>query len=211
MSHLPLWGWNLIFFPSWSALPFAEHVILEGSCFSIAIRFSCMSLSSNLREAFTRVFWARGTLYTSLLQRLQRIIIKHPSLGSSVQCKALVQNTMPHLKTSGIGSTVCSWYPTEWRTWNDRDWKRTWIKIDRRNQVHVTAIDFQLLSHDICNPMDCSPPHSSVHGILHTRVLEWVALSSSRGSSQPRDRTRISCISCIGRCVLYHRAIREAP
>ena len=120
MSHLPLWGWNLIFFPSWSVLPFAEHVILEGSCFSIAVRFSCMSLSSNLREAFTRVFWARGTLYTSLLQRLQRIIIKHPSLGSSVRRKALVQNTMPHLETSGIGSTVCSWYPTEWRTWNDK-------------------------------------------------------------------------------------------
>ena len=39
----------------------------------------------------------------------------------------------------------------------------------------------------LCNPMDCSPPGSSVYGILQARVLEWVAMSSSRGYSQPRD------------------------
>ena len=39
----------------------------------------------------------------------------------------------------------------------------------------------------LCNPMDCSPPGSSVHGILQARILEWVAMPSSRGSSQPRD------------------------
>ena len=43
----------------------------------------------------------------------------------------------------------------------------------------------------------CSPPGSSVHGILHTRILEWVAISSSRGSSQPRDQKCDSCVSCI--------------
>ena len=46
-------------------------------------------------------------------------------------------------------------------------------------------------------PMDCSPPDSSVHGILQARTLEWVATLSSRGSSQPRDQTHISCGSCI--------------
>ena len=40
-----------------------------------------------------------------------------------------------------------------------------------------------------CNPMDCSPSGSSVHGVLQARILEWVAISSSRGSSQPRDQT----------------------
>ena len=39
----------------------------------------------------------------------------------------------------------------------------------------------------LCDPMDCSPPGSSVHGILQARTLEWVAMPSSRGSSQPRD------------------------
>ena len=45
--------------------------------------------------------------------------------------------------------------------------------------------------------MNCSPPGSSVHGILQTRILEWVAMPSSRASSPPRDQTRISCGSCI--------------
>ena len=43
----------------------------------------------------------------------------------------------------------------------------------------------------LCNPMDCSPPGSSVHGILQTRILEWVAISFSRESSRPRDRTQV--------------------
>ena len=47
----------------------------------------------------------------------------------------------------------------------------------------------------LCDPMDCSPPGSSVHGILQARILEWVAISFSRGSSQPRDRTWVSCIA----------------
>ena len=48
----------------------------------------------------------------------------------------------------------------------------------------------------LCDPMDCSPSGSSVHGILQTRILEWVALPCSRGSSRPRDRTPVSCVSC---------------
>ena len=47
------------------------------------------------------------------------------------------------------------------------------------------------------NPMDCSPPGSSVQGILQARILEWVAISFLRGSSWPRDQTHIFCISCL--------------
>ena len=59
-----------------------------------------------------------------------------------------------------------------------------------------------------CNPMDCSPPGSSVHGILQGRILKQVAISFPRGSSPPRARTRVSCI---GRQILYRWATREAP
>ena len=52
--------------------------------------------------------------------------------------------------------------------------------------------------------MDCSESGSSVHGTFQARMLEWVAISYSRGASQPRDGTHISCISCIGRQILYH-------
>ena len=48
---------------------------------------------------------------------------------------------------------------------------------------------------DCCDAMDCSPPGSSVHGILQARILEWVAIPFSRGSLQPRDRTHVSCIA----------------
>ena len=44
----------------------------------------------------------------------------------------------------------------------------------------------------LCNPMDCSPPGSSVHGILQAKILEWAATSSSRGSSQPRHKIGVS-------------------
>ena len=59
----------------------------------------------------------------------------------------------------------------------------------------------------LCNPMYCSLRSSSVHGIIPAKILEWVAISFSRGSSQPRDRTHISFI---GRQVLLHWAIWEA-
>ena len=54
----------------------------------------------------------------------------------------------------------------------------------------------------LCDPMDCSPPDSSVHGILQARLLEWVAMPSSRGSSRLRDQTCVSHVSCAGRWVL---------
>ena len=56
--------------------------------------------------------------------------------------------------------------------------------------------------------MDSRPPGSSVHGIFQARILEWAAISFSRRSSQPKDRT---CVSWIGRRILYHWATREAP
>ena len=59
--------------------------------------------------------------------------------------------------------------------------------------------------------MDCSPPGFSFHGILQARVLEWVGMPSSRGSSRPRDRTRFSYLSFTGRRVLYHSRHLGSP
>ena len=56
----------------------------------------------------------------------------------------------------------------------------------------------------LCDPMDCSPLGFPVHGILQARILEWIAMPSSRGFSQPRDWTYVSYVSCIGRQFLYH-------
>ena len=63
-----------------------------------------------------------------------------------------------------------------------------WLLL--RGKVKVKSLSSVWL----CNPMNCSLPGSSVHGILQARILEWVAISFSRGSSQPRDRTQVSRI-----------------
>ena len=55
----------------------------------------------------------------------------------------------------------------------------------------------------LCDPLDCSQPSFSTHGISQARTVEWAAVSISRGSSRPRDGTSISCISWIGRQILY--------
>ena len=56
----------------------------------------------------------------------------------------------------------------------------------------------------LCDSLGCGPPGSSVHGIFQARILEWIAISFSRGASQQRDRT---CVSC--RQILYCWASRE--
>ena len=61
----------------------------------------------------------------------------------------------------------------------------------------------------LCDPMDCSPPGSSVHGTFQARILEWVAICASRGSSQPRDWTCSSWVFCTDRQVLCHCATWE--
>ena len=58
-------------------------------------------------------------------------------------------------------------------------------------------------------PRNCSPPRSSIHGIFQARILEWVAISFSRGSSRPRDQTQVSHIA--GRCftILATREVQK--
>ena len=56
----------------------------------------------------------------------------------------------------------------------------------------------------VCDPMNCSLPGSSVHGIFQARILERAALSFSRGPSLPKGQTRVSCIFCTGRQILHH-------
>ena len=73
-----------------------------------------------------------------------------------------------------------------------------WLN-SRRNCQFVTSLKNESIVAQSCptlfNPMDCRPPGSSVHGILQARVLEWVVMPFSRGSSWPRDQTWVSCIA----------------
>ena len=71
----------------------------------------------------------------------------------------------------------------------------TWIS---HRYTYESESEVAQLCLTLCDPMDCSPPGSSVHGIFQARILEWVVISFSRGSSWPRDWTQVSHI--ISRC-----------
>ena len=75
------------------------------------------------------------------------------------------------------------------------------------HEVHAQSLSVS----NCCDPMDCSPLGSSIHGISQARILEWVAISSCREFSLSRNQTHISCGSHIGRQILYHWATRETP
>ena len=70
----------------------------------------------------------------------------------------------------------------------DMKWANAVGEMTPRNLLRVITQSWPTL----CDPMNCSPPGSSSHGILQARILEWVAIPFSRGSSQPRDRTPVS-------------------
>ena len=84
-------------------------------------------------------------------------------------------------------------------------WQSWWLAL-RIYFLHITCLDAQPCP-TLGNPMDCNPQDSSVHGISQARILEWVAISFSRGSSWSRDWSNISCI---GRGILYHWTTWEA-
>ena len=69
-------------------------------------------------------------------------------------------------------------------SWRSRSWAKSWLK------AKVLVVQSYLT---LCNRMDCSPQDSSTHGIFQVRILEWVAISFSWGSFQPRNRTLVSC------------------
>ena len=87
-------------------------------------------------------------------------------------------------------------------------WGGSKIIVDR-DCIH--EIKRHLLLGSLCNPMDCGPPGSSVHGILQARMLEWVAILFSRGSYQPRDQTQVSCIAGSFFTIWATREAHERP
>ena len=80
-------------------------------------------------------------------------------------------------------------------------------QVNTHSHPHILVCSVAQLRPTLCEPMDCNPPGSSVHGISQVEVLEWVAISSPRGSSQHKNQT---CISCNGRQILYHWPTKES-
>ena len=88
------------------------------------------------------------------------------------------------------------------------EWSRQEVLSNCILCVYVCSVAHSCLT--LCDPMDCIPPGSSVHGFSQARMLEQVSISFSRESSWPKDWTHISCVSRTGRQILYHCAPWEA-
>ena len=74
-------------------------------------------------------------------------------------------------------------------------WKMVWRFLKKLGIKPPWKWKWSQLCPTLCDLMDCSLPGSTVHGIFQARILEWASISFSRGSSQPRDRTWVSCIA----------------
>ena len=85
-------------------------------------------------------------------------------------------------------------------------WQPGWEGVWGEN-----ACVYAQLCPTLCDPTDYSLPGSPIHEVLQARILEWVAISSSRRYSRPRDQTCIFCVSCIGKRILYCWLTWEAP
>ena len=119
--------------------------------------------------------WGRGMYRQQRTRKPELLRLRYAhSTDTSLQDLVKIQTPSPGLRVSprlSISNRISAW---------------VWVSVKSFSCVQL------------CDPMDCSPPGSSVHGIFQARVVEWVAISFSRGSSWPRDRTWVSRI--VDRC-----------
>ena len=123
---------------------------------------------------------------------------KHPSVGDQFGSEFMLEMEKEMATHSSILAWRIPWTEEPGRlqsTVSQRvghDWA-TSLSLSLHAREYHTCV----LSHAqvICEPMDCSLPGSTVHGIFLARILEWVAFSSSRGSSRPKNGTPVSCIT----------------
>ena len=125
--------------------------------------------------------------------------------GSPWESKVFLCTTIPKCIWSFCYGTFFLLHPrkgSEYRPFSSRTHHLWLVCMHTCSVTHLCPV--------LCDPMDCSPPGSSVHGIFQARILQRVTIAFSRGSSRPKGRTPISCVSCVGRQVLYHWATWDA-
>ena len=141
--------------------------------------------ASDLSSVCLYVKWdTNSTHFTEFLMRTKRTLDSWDSSG------------FPWMRSSPI----CLWSSHQWRKAHSRDSCR-----EDDSEAHMRAKSLHLCP-TLCNPMDSSLPGSyrRIHGILQERILAWIAMLSSKGSSWPRGQTHVSKVSCISRQVFHH-------
>ena len=177
-SHFELWHQELVFQGHDTALTRLNHSLLSNIW-----SFSRVS-SFNHRTEFQRLV-SKSLIFDSDRNNANYIYLKISAPNPKrydVQCSVYSAERLLMFKPLIMLSLILFQWPLLECRW-------------------VCSIPQSCLT--LWDPMNYSPPGSSVHGILQGKILEWVAMPSSRGSSQPRGQTHVSCVSCTGRQVLY--------
>ena len=166
-------------------------------------------------------WWCHPTSWSSVIP-FSSCLQSFPASGSFPVSQFLTsggQSIGVSASASVLPMDIQGWSPLGWTGWISllsRELLRIFSSTSLKASVLWLSVFFMVHSHlsmtagktvyvraqlclTLCNSTDCSPPGSSVHGLFQTRILEWVAVSSSRGSSQPRDWTH-----CIDRWILHH-------
>ena len=182
MARVPVWG-------GWSG---TDHLTAHAVITWLVVHWS--------RVYPTVITWLRGADHVTVPS-----VIKQRDAAQSESSAARFRSwSMKRCPSPGKADHVCPSLPVQVL--------RAPACMSMPVQVHLCQLlDFLCmcakslqLYPTLCDLMDCSLLGSSVHGILQARILEWLTMASSRGSSHPRDRTQVSYISCIGRWVPYH-------
>ena len=158
--------------------------------------------SSSSREAWSAAVHGVAKSRTWLSNWTERTL-----LGScAASNKAHTFQTVPPPQTLSIKARLSPQFPFFPRSSSilSRWWWGGFCLSLVRSPLRAVCMSIAQSCLTLCNPMDCSPPVSSVRGISQARILEWFAISFSKGSSPPRHETLVSWVSCIGRQVLYH-------
>ena len=145
---------------------------------------------SALGFGFSHSFWSPAAKWRSLASLIMRFVwpscLRHPCQTPDM-CVGLSGPFQPLAYTKSAFSVL----------WGTSLSPVLLLKFSSLLKILAWWMRAQLCS-TLCDPMDCSPPDSSAHGNFQARILQWVAISFSRGSSQPRDWTRVFHI--VGRC-----------
>ena len=139
--------------------------------------------------------WSALKNTSSALKTLEGSLAWHLRPSSSKTAHSII--LLRKLSCVSYPYSISKRFPGHWPT--GESFRELFLQVSEWVKVSQSCLT-------LCDPMDCSLPGSSVHGILQARILEWVAMPSCRGSPWSRDPTQFSCI---GRRILYDWATRE--
>ena len=210
--------WWLIFFPSYAGSSLLQWAFTSyGAHDSHCSGFSCCGAqalkhrprSCGIQAELARCMWdlpGPGIKPTSPALQGRFLTTGPPGKplrGDFLRATAISWSLFYPTLTQSLTGSRSKWVFTDL---NGNSYHLGWwwlVKTFKCIRICMHAKSLQLCL-TLCDPMDCSPLGSSVHGIHQARTLEWVSMPSSRGSSWPRDQTHISDVSCIHRRILYH-------